>query len=292
MEMKSKVLASIATCIVIVISGICFYFSSRSPSKSNSEISKSLSIQKPSALNSLQSKPILANQSVVKIPSKKNKNENVVTRLSDPNIPLTERKAEIDAIAQQGDTAAGRTLIEIAQSGTYLNWYAIQAMSRFTGETAELSNYLSKNLNAPEARFASYSIQSYTKLFREKSTPELIQALAQNRERPDGYSYNIQGVIVESLGDLAPREASVQFMNELARSNELGWSLEYGSKLVYALERSRTPQAFVAVQEYADRLKAKSPADPLTKKYFETKIAEAREIANRLKPTNYNAAKL
>jgi hypothetical protein len=290
MEMKSKVLASIATCIVI--SGICFYFSSRSPSKSNTKTSKSLSIQNPSASNPLQSKSILANQPIVKIPSKKSKNENVVTRLSDPNIPLTERKAEIDAIAQQGDTAAGRTLIEIAQSGTYLNWYAIQAMSGFTGETTELSDYLSKNLNAPEARFASYSIQSYTKLLREKSTPELIQALAQNRERPDGYSYNIQGVIVESLGDIAPREASIQFMNELTRSNELGWSLEYGSKLVYALERSRTPQAFVAGHEYADRLKAKSPADPLAKKYFETKIAEAREIANRLKPTNYNAAKL
>ena len=76
------------------------------------------------------------------------------------------------------------------------------------------------------------------------------------------------------------RPALVQ---ELGRvTTEKGVSLEYGSALITALQQTRDPQARVAIEEYAALLAKRVPANPMLKKYWEDKVAEARKAAASL----------
>src|SRR6185503_20595200 len=114
--------------------------------------------------------------------------------------------------------------------------------------------------------------RAYAVLAGEKGVRELGDALAANRARADGLSYSVRGALVTALTPLDPRPAVPALLDDLALAGQKGWNLDYGSKVVRALNAAGTPEALAGIAAYADLLAEKRPSDPLAKRSFDTKI--------------------
>jgi hypothetical protein len=159
----------------------------------------------------------------------------------------------------------------------------VEALGAFGGspEKPAVERYLKGKLDSDDSQIACAAIRGYATLMGTAAVPELSAMLGRNHERPDGHQEIVCSAIVKALQETGSTEATPALIGELRRSEEKGWSLEYGSRLVEALRFLKTPDGGKAMIAYADRLEARKPSDPLAKQYFEDKIAEARRAAGR-----------
>jgi hypothetical protein len=203
-----------------------------------------------------------------------------VADLKDTLRPLEEREAEVAAMGCKGDAESVTVLMAMGDQRVYLNWAAVKALGSVSNAALKpaVAEYLGRRLESGDSRIACESARSLARLKGAEAVPELAAALLRNRQRADGHQEIVCSAIVKTLEEICSPAAVPALSAELARSEEQGWSLEYGSKVVLALRQIRTPEGDTAMLAYADRLEARRPADPLARKYFEEKIAEARPV--------------
>lgn len=206
-----------------------------------------------------------------------------VEKMKDTKVAVENRQAEITRIAATKTPEAFESLTAVANARIYLNWAAVESLGSFRGTQSELAakQYLYPRINDEDSQIACAAIRGYATLAGTEAIPALAQALQTNRTRPDGHQEIVCSAIVKAMQETGSTDTVPALRAELERSNEKGWSLEYGSKLVAALRFNVNDEARAAMTAYADRLQATIPEDKLAKKYYEDKIAEARAAAKR-----------
>lgn len=214
-------------------------------------------------------------------PGAPNAPEEVIAFLKDTSNPLEKREKFITDLARRGDADALRALKATADAEIYLNWAAVKAMgdirdSRLQDEAAA---FLAAKFRDPDSRIVCESIRSYGKLRGEQAVEEIVEAIKANRVRPDGHQDIVANAGVKLLGEIASPKAFPFLKEETGRATETNWNLEYGSEIIRAMKNIAIPEARNAMLAYADLLSARIPEDPLAKKYFEDKIAEAKASA-------------
>ncbi len=197
-----------------------------------------------------------------------------LARFKDTSRPLEQRRRDISILAKRGDARSIEILMALGDENTYLNWAAVEALG--TCLQPEVTAYLKGKLESSQTRVLSSALRAYARHMAEAAVPELTDLLKKNRTRPDGYEVEVQSEIVKVLAMLRAPAAVPALSDELTRYKEDAWDLEYGSVLVAALGRIGTPEARTAITAYADGLNGIKPEDPLGKKYFEDKIAQAQ----------------
>jgi hypothetical protein len=204
--------------------------------------------------------------------------EVVLARVQDTRLPVEERQKELIEISHRKDAAALRILKAVGDARVYLNHAAVEAVGNFeeSPEKPAACAYLQSKLSDSDSQLACAAIRGYIRLTGNAAVPELAAVLRNNRARPDGHQEIVCSAAVKALQETGSPLVVPVLATELARSEERGWSLEYGSRIVQALRQIRTPEGDAAVLAYASRLEARRPADPLAGKYFDEKIAEAR----------------
>jgi HEAT repeat protein len=201
-----------------------------------------------------------------------------VAELKDTARPLAEREAAVASLGRKGDAGSVAVLMALGNERAYLNSAAVEALGAV--RSAELrpgvEKYMAAKLEHDDSQLACAAARSLARLKGAAAVPELAAALVRNRQRADGHQEIVCSAIVKALEEICSPAAVPALSGELARSEERGWSLEYGSRIVGALRQMRTPEGGAATSAYAGRLEARKPADPLARRYFEEKIAEAR----------------
>jgi HEAT repeat protein len=197
-----------------------------------------------------------------------------LARFKDKNRPLRQRRRDISILAKRGDTRSIEILMALGDENTYLNWAAVEALGRCL--KPEVTEYLKGKLESDRKRVMCAAIRSYARHMGEAAVPELTALLKKNRTRPDGWEVQIQSEIVKVLAGLRDPKTVPALAEELTRYKESNWNLNYGSIVVAALGRVGTPNAHKAIKKYADGLAGMKPEDPMARKYYEDKIAEAR----------------
>jgi HEAT repeat protein len=200
-----------------------------------------------------------------------------LARFKDARISVNERMTEITALGIRGDEQSIEILIALGDEKTYLNFAAVRALGICKGEV--VAEYLLEKLSDPDSRVLCEAVRSYAKVRGEEAVADIVDVIRNNHERSDGFEKEVCTMAVNMLGEIASEEAVPALISELERSEEKGWNLEYGSAVIAALARIDTPDARNAISEYADRLAARVPEDPLARKYYEDKIKEARTAA-------------
>jgi hypothetical protein len=205
-----------------------------------------------------------------------------VAWFKDSDQPLSDRRARIAALAGNGDAHSIRVLMALGDQKTYLNCVAVEALGDVGSNPAalEAGHYLAGKLRNSDLKVATAAIRAYGQLRGEAAVPAVLNAIHRNRYRRDGYGGIVAVAAVQALGRIGSRNSVPGLSAELGRSGRPGWNLDYGSEVVSALARIDTPGARAAVSAYADRLAAvprKLP--PQAQRHVETKIAEARRVA-------------
>lgn len=206
-----------------------------------------------------------------------------VARFKDSGVPLKERRAEIEALARKGDARSVAVLMALGDEKAYLNRFAVEALGGVRpsspAQRSRVADYLRAKLAEGDALVLCAAIRGLARLLGEAAVPELTAVIKKNRVRADGHEDMVCTSAVRALKDLASARAAPALVAELGRSEEKGWSLEYGSELLAALGRIGTPGARAAAAAYADRLAARVPHDPLARQHVEAKVKEARAAA-------------
>jgi hypothetical protein len=204
-----------------------------------------------------------------------------MAKIQDTHRPLEERQKDLTEISRRQDASALAILKAAGDARVYLNHAAVEAIGNFakSPEKPAAGAYLQGKLSDPDSQIASAAIRAYARLMGEASVPELAAALKNNRERPDGHQEIVCTAAVKALQDTGSAAAVPVLIAELARSDEKGWSLEYGSRVLDALRPTATPEGRTGAAGYAARLSARIPEDKLAKAYFEEKISEAQKVA-------------
>lgn len=207
--------------------------------------------------------------------------EALVKRLQAAEIPVEERQAELQALAKQGGREAVDTLMAIGNERIYLGPTAVELLGSVPDEDSkeERLNYLRAKLDDNDPRVLSAAVRAYAQLGGDEAIPVLAEIIRRNRTRPDGHEDAICYSAVRALGETNSPAAVSILREELERSEEPAWSLEYGSSVVAALVAVQTVEARAAAGEYAERLAGRVPEDPLAGEYYRQKIAEARRAA-------------
>ena len=208
----------------------------------------------------------------------------VISVLGDTSKPLEERERFVADLAKRGDADAVSALKATANAEIYLNWAAVKALGeiRNPSSAAMAADFLREKLSDSDSRVACEAIRSYGRLMGEKAVDGIGPAIAMNRGRPDGHEELVATAAVQTLNEIGSKKAEAILVEELDRGAGKGWSLEYGSRLVTALEAVGGEQGHRAVLTYASKLSDGMPDDPLAREYYETKIAKAREAATAL----------
>ncbi|MHC4862333.1 MAG: HEAT repeat domain-containing protein [Planctomycetota bacterium] len=201
----------------------------------------------------------------------------------DPGRPLAERRERIGELARRGDPDSVRVLMEIGDAKTYVNRYAVEALGQVADPMLrdEIVPYLKKKLGDGDALVLCAAVRALGALAREDAVSPIVAAMGANRERHDGHEEMVCTAAVRTLGEIGSSGAVPALAGDLARVPEGVWGLEYGSEVVAALGKIDDPEGLAAVASYADRLEANLPEDSMPRKYYETKIDEARRIAAR-----------
>ncbi|MBA4386519.1 MAG: hypothetical protein C0404_00980, partial [Verrucomicrobia bacterium] len=207
-----------------------------------------------------------------------------INRCKDTSIPLETRQDEVKKMGKKADSQSLKLLTAIGDERIYLNWSAVEAIGSFVDspEKPAAAAYLKTKLSSDDSQIMCAAVRAYATLLSKDGIPDLASALKGNHERPDGHQEIVCSAIVKAMGEIGSTDAIPALKGEIERSEEKGWSLEYGSKLVEAMTPSHmnTAEARAAMAAYANRLEARKPADKMAKAYFEAKIAEARKAAH------------
>jgi len=204
-----------------------------------------------------------------------------VARFKDTTVPLDVRRCEIEAMGKKADERFIRVLMALGNEKTYLNWAAIEALGTIPNEYCrpDVIEYLKSKLSDPDARVLCSALRSLALQACEAAIPDIAATMEHNRVREDGFQEMVLGAGVTALEQIwSPRIVPV-LAAELERSDEKGWSLQYGSHIVAALRRIGSAEGRAAAAAYAGRLAARRPDDPIAGAYFAKKIAEAQAAA-------------
>jgi len=203
-------------------------------------------------------------------------------RFKDVSIPMAQRQKELGDLARKADDRSLRTLMTLGNEQTYLNWAAIEALGSVPGDPHRpaVLEYLKGKCADSDARTLCAALRSLARQARENAVPDIAAAMERNRVRPDGHEQMVLNAAVEALRSTGSPRIALPLVAELGRSEEKGWSPEYGSLLVAALRPYGTDEVRTAIRAYADRLSARMPQDPMAREYFRKKIDEARAAAD------------
>jgi hypothetical protein len=204
-----------------------------------------------------------------------------IERCKDPSVRLEERRRGIAVLAQEGSERSIRALMALGREKTYLNWAAIEALGRIPKGAfhAEVVEYLESMLFDADARIVGAAMIGLARAAGEGAIPAIADAMRRNRVRPDGFQEIVLSMGVSALETIGSPKGVPVLTAELARSEDKGWTLEYGSRVVTAIGRLGTTEGSEAADAYASRLAARFPTDPLAAAYFTKKIDEARAAA-------------
>ena len=206
-----------------------------------------------------------------------------IERCKNPNVPLEERRQGIAALGREGSGRSIRALMTLGSEKTYLNWAAIEALGRIPkgAATPEVAEYLESKLFDADARVVGAAMIGLANVSGEGAIPSIADAMKRNRVRPDGFQELVLSMGVSALETIGSPKGVPVLTAELARSEEKGWTLDYGSRVISAIGRLGTAEGSNASEAYANRLAARFPTDPLAAGYFTKKIDEARAVASR-----------
>lgn len=198
---------------------------------------------------------------------------------SDTSIPLEKRETAVADLARGDDRHSVDVLMALGNEQVYLNAKAVEVLGRCSDP--RVPEYLKARLAHEDFSIATAAIRAYGRNQEEKAVPELVAAVVKNRVRPDGYQLQVCSEAVQALGRMGPAAAAAVpgLAGELGRCGEKGWNPQYGSVLVTALGNIGGAEAKRAIETYAGNLSGMIPSDPMAKKYFEDRIAEARAAA-------------
>ena len=204
-----------------------------------------------------------------------------IERIKDAAVPLEERRKRIAALGREGSAGSIRTLKALGNEKTYLNWAAIEALGRTPRgpSTPDVAEYLESKLFDSDPRVVGAAMVGLARLAGEGAIPAIADAMKRNQVRPDGFQEVVLSMGVAALETIGSPKGVPVLTAELARSEEKGWTLEYGSRVVTAIGRLGTTEGSDAAEAYARRLAARVPTDPLAAGYFTKKIDEARAAA-------------
>ncbi len=201
------------------------------------------------------------------------------------SIPLRQRTEDIRLLAQARNETSKQALMALGDARLYLNRKAVEALGAY--RDAEVQRYLTLKLHDADSLVVCAAIRALARSTGAGAVRDLADVIRRNRRRDDGHDEMVREAAVETLGQIGSSQAVPVLAEELARSEEPGWSMEYGSALTTALRAMPGPDSREAIVAYADRLSARIPDDPLARAYFETKIREAREAAETMQtPVN------
>lgn len=209
--------------------------------------------------------------------------ESVLAGVRDVSRPVEERKKVLFDISRRKDAKALSILKAVGDARVYLNFVAVEAIGNFakSSEKPIAAAYLKSKLSDYDAQIACAAIRAYAQLTGVDAIPELASVLPKNRVRADGYQETVCTAAVKALQNICATTAVPALLAELERSEDKGWSMEYGSCVLAALQPIRTLEGCAGAAAYADRLSARIPEDKLAKAYYEKKIIEARKIAGQ-----------
>jgi hypothetical protein len=201
----------------------------------------------------------------------------------DTTVPMEERRRSLELLVQQDDEDSTKVLMALGDERIYLNRVAVEALGALPSDRHRqvVVEYLKGKLSDPDARVLCAALRSLVLQSGEAAIPAIAGVMERNRVRADGHQEFVLTAAVEALNLLHSAQTVPALAAELGRSEEKGWSMEYGSKLIAALGQMGTPEGRQASAAYAGRLAAKMPSDPLASAYFEKKIAEAQSVSQR-----------
>ncbi|HOX07163.1 MAG TPA: hypothetical protein PK280_12235, partial [Planctomycetota bacterium] len=166
---------------------------------------------------------------------------------------------------------------------TYLNRAAVEALGSAGAvapeQRARVIAYLQARLADDDAMIVCAAVRSLGSLQGAAAVPALAAVIRDNRQRPDGHGEMVCTAAVNALGQTGSAQAGPALAAELGRSEDKGWSLEYGSRVLAALVRTNAPEGPAAALAYAERLSARLTGNGMARKHLEARIAEARAAA-------------
>ncbi len=205
-----------------------------------------------------------------------------VNWLQDASRPIAERRMRITALAKIDVPEAGQWLMQMGNQRFYLNWAAVEELGRTRHDPLTVSSYLTAKLKHADFRIAAAAAKALANFSKQAALTSLHSALTSNRLRLDGHGNLVCLQIVQSLGELASAHSIPALARELARAQELGWDLEYGSTIVSALEKIGGPASAQTIETYARLLESQRPDDPLAGAEFDQRIQAARASAAKI----------
>ena len=211
-------------------------------------------------------------------PARKEETVEAVQRFRNTKIPIKQRINDINRLGRIGDKRSTQILMALGDAEIYVNRYAVEALGQARG--LDVRHYLETKLTDPDALILCAAVRSLGKVAGEKAIPELANVLKQNHERADGHDEMVCTAVVKTFEHIGSVRAVPVLSKELARSEKKGWSMEYGSAIIAALKNGDSPDGRKAMADYAARLSARIPDDPMARKYFETKIAETKAASS------------
>ena len=201
----------------------------------------------------------------------------LLAHFANTTIPLPRRKQDVQRLARARNDAAKAALMALGDAHLYLNRYAVEALGNY--RDADTRRYLQEKLREPDALVVCAAVRALARSAGAGAVPDIAAVIRNNRRRADGHDEMVCQAAAETLGHIASARAVPVLAEELLRSEEPGWSKEYGSAVIVALKNIGAPEGRAAMLAYADRLEARLPDDPLARAYFEAKIREARAAA-------------
>lgn len=201
----------------------------------------------------------------------------LLAHFADTAVSLEQRKQHIESLARARNNAAKEELMALGDAHLYLNRYAVAALGSY--RDADTRRYLKEKLRDPDARIVCAAVRALASSAGAAAVPDLADVIRKHRRRADGHGDMVCQAAAETLGHIASPQAVPILTKELLRSEEPGWSKEYGSTVISALKNIGNADGLTAILAYADRLAGRIPEDPLARDYFETKIKEARAAA-------------
>jgi hypothetical protein len=201
------------------------------------------------------------------------------------NAELTPKKlrSQMRGLARRGDETSFLILKELSESSDFNNIFPLEAMGCI--ENPRLiplaTEQLKKHFDGENVERSGVALFAYGKLLKEKAAAELQARLVANRRRPDGRGEEFCAAIIKAM-EFCADDCEAALIAELSHVGEPDWLPDYGSLIVTALAKRKTPEAQAALLAYADALTLKMPpqSNPPGRQYMREKITEARDAAH------------
>ena len=210
--------------------------------------------------------------------------QSALAYFTNARIPLAERKARVAELGHSKEARAFDTLTALANSGTYLNRAAVQALAGMSNpDAARFVTSKLADVNTHEVTFLCECIRAVGRMGAADAGQAIGRAMELARAREDGHAVPIRKACVEALGTLRQAEAVPVLKAELEHMcAQKRLDLAHGAVIVDAYAAIGAPAAGVILSNYADFLEARMPSEPMPRQYFEEQIADARAVAQAL----------